>query len=167
MFPSWILQSIKTSIHSLKLHNWVSFQMATLRNKWNLAAVNKENQEEHPRNNFSRHTTVTRISEYYITQSLEGIERRVTKKLSQEFSRTQSRILGALSKLDEFLLDSQLRVQSEATLKTSQNLDRENQEPNEDRSQVVTHPEVSSWVIRSSQSKNMDPDSVHYNALRL
>ena len=35
-----------------------------------------------------------------------------TKKLSQEFSRTESRILGALSKLDEFLLNPQTRTLS-------------------------------------------------------
>ena len=45
------------------------------------------------------------MTEDYITQVSEEIEGRVTKKLSQELSRTESRIFGVLSKLDEFLLN--------------------------------------------------------------
>ena len=82
--------------------------MATLRNKRKLAAVTRETQEENPRNGQSRNTSVPRINEEYITQVSEQIEGRVTKKLSQEFSRTESRFLGALSKLDEFLLNQQI-----------------------------------------------------------
>ena len=86
--------------------------MATLRNKRKLAAVTRETQEEHPRNGQSRSTYVPRINEEYITQFSEEIEGRVVKKLSREFSRTESRILGALSKLDEFLLNPQIRTHS-------------------------------------------------------
>ena len=78
--------------------------MATLRNKRKLAAVTRETQEENPRNGQSRNTSVPIINEENITQVSEQIEGRFTKKLSQEFSRTESRILGALSKLDEYLL---------------------------------------------------------------
>ena len=78
--------------------------MTTLRNKRKLAAVTRETQEEHPRNGQSRNTSVPRINEEYITQVSEEIEGRVTKTLCQELSRTESRILGALSKLNEFLL---------------------------------------------------------------
>ena len=42
------------------------------------------------------------MAQEYIFQVSAGIKGRVTKKLSKEFSRTKSRILGALSKLDEF-----------------------------------------------------------------
>ena len=87
--------------------------MATLTNKRKLAAVTRETQEEHPRNGQSRNTSVPRINEEYITQFSEEIEGRVTKKLSQEFSRAESRILGALSKLDEFLLNPQITTHSE------------------------------------------------------
>ena len=79
--------------------------MATLRNKRKLAAVTRKTQEEPLRNGQSRNTSVPRINEEFITQVSEEIEGRVSKKLSQEFSRTESRILGALSKLDEFLLN--------------------------------------------------------------
>ena len=53
----------------------------------------------------------------------------VTKKLSQEYWRTESRILRALSKLYEFLLKPQLRNCSGTVLGTSRNNDSENREP--------------------------------------
>ena len=71
--------------------------MAMLRNKRKLAAVTRETQEEHPKNDQPRNMSVPRINEDYITLVSEKIEGRVTKKLSPEFSRTKSRILGALS----------------------------------------------------------------------
>ena len=86
--------------------------MATLRNKRKLAAVTREAQEENPRNGQSRNTPVPRFNEEYIAHVSEQIEGRVTKKLSQEFSRTESRILGALSQLDEFLLNQQITTHS-------------------------------------------------------
>ena len=82
--------------------------MATLRNKGKLAAVSRETPES-TRNNQSQNTLNPGMPEKYITQVSEEIERRVAKKLSQEFSRTDSRILGALSKLNEFLLNTQVR----------------------------------------------------------
>ena len=67
--------------------------MATLRNKRKLAAVTRETEEEHARNGQSRNTSLPRINEEYMTQVSEEIEGGVTKKLSQEFSMTESRIL--------------------------------------------------------------------------
>ena len=64
--------------------------MATLRNKRKLAALNKENSEEHPRSNQGQNSSVPRSQEDYITQVFEEIEGRVTKKLSQEFSWTET-----------------------------------------------------------------------------
>ena len=78
--------------------------MAT-RNGRKLAALNKEKCEEHPRSNMTQNSNVPRSQEDYITQVSEEIEGRVTKKLSQEFSRTQHRILGALARLDDFLMN--------------------------------------------------------------
>ena len=63
--------------------------MATLRNKRKLAANNGDIQEEHPRKNQVRLTTVPRIEEDYLTPRLQELEGRVTKKLSEEFSRTE------------------------------------------------------------------------------
>ena len=48
------------------------------------------------------------MAQEYISKVSEEIEGRVTKELSKEFSRTDSRILGALSKLEEFLLNPQV-----------------------------------------------------------
>ena len=79
--------------------------MATLRNKRKLASLNKENCEEHPRSNLAQNSNVPRSQEDYITQVSVDIEGRVTKKLWQEFSRTKNRILGALARLDDFLMN--------------------------------------------------------------
>ena len=84
-------------------------KMATLRKKRELAAVSKETQE-YPRNSQSQNTSAPGITEEYIAQVSEEIGRRGTKKLSQEFNRTESCIVGALSKLDEFLLNPLVRT---------------------------------------------------------
>ena len=49
--------------------------MATLRNKRKLAAIIKENHEEHLKNSQARDTIVPRMQEDYITQVSEEIER--------------------------------------------------------------------------------------------
>ena len=79
--------------------------MATLRNKRKLAALRKKNFEEHPRSNLAQNLHAPRSQDHYISQVSEEIEGRVTKKLSQEFIRTETGILGALSPLDDFLLN--------------------------------------------------------------
>ena len=61
--------------------------------------------QEYPKNNPSQNSSAPGITEEYITQVSEEIEGRVTRKLSQEVSRIESRILGALSKLDNFCLE--------------------------------------------------------------
>ena len=82
--------------------------MTTLRIKRNRAAVSRKT-PENTVNSQSRNTRDPRMTQGYISQVSEEIEGRVTKKLSKEFNRTESRILGALSKLDEFLLNPQVR----------------------------------------------------------
>ena len=137
--------------------------MATLRNKRKLAAVTRETQEEHPRNGQSRNTSVPRINEEYITQVSEEIESRVTKKLSQEFSRAESRILGALSKLDEFLLNPQITTHSETVPGTFRNTNVENQGTNEDDSQSDPHPEASIFCGQTTQNSDLNECcDIHY-----
>ena len=126
--------------------------MATLRSKRKLAAVTRETQNEHPRNGQSRNTSVPRINEECITQVSEEIEGRVTKKLFQEFNRKQSRILGALSKLDEFLLNQQIPTHSGTVPGTFRNTNVENQGTNEDDSQSDPHPEAG--VFRGQTTQN-------------
>ena len=53
--------------------------------------------QEYPRKNQSQRSSAPRITEENIAQVSERIEGRDSKKLSQEISRTESRILGALS----------------------------------------------------------------------
>ena len=138
--------------------------MATLRNRRKLAAVTRETQEENPRNGQSRNTSVPRINEEFITQVSEEIEGRVSKKLSQEFSRTDSRILGALSKSDEFLSNQQIHTHFETVPGTFRNTNVENQGTNEDDSQSDAHPEAG--IFRGQTKQNLGPkdcrDSNHF-----
>ena len=95
-------------------------------------------------------------TEEYITQVSEEIEGRVTKKLYQKISTTEFRILGALSKLDEFLLNPQIRKLSGSVPGTFWNTDVESQEPSGDRSEKDPQPEVE---FSACQSRNlMDSD---------
>ena len=132
--------------------------MAPLRNKRKLAAVTRETQEEHPRNGQSRNTSVPRTNEEYITQVSEEIEGKVTKKLSQEFSRTESRILCALSKLDDFLLNQQIQTHSRTVPGTFRNTNVENQGTNEDDSQSDPHPEAG--IFHSQTKQNSGPKTI-------
>ena len=74
------------------------------------------------------------MAQEYISQVSEEIEGKVTEKFSKDFSRAESRILGALSKLDEFLLNPRVRTCSVAVWGTSRNSNPENREPTGDRS---------------------------------
>ena len=87
----------------------------TTRNKRKLATLNKENCEEHPTSNLAQNWNAPRSQEDYINQFSEKIEGRVTKRLSKEFSRTENRILGALARLDDFLMHPLLRGHYGAT----------------------------------------------------
>ena len=78
--------------------------MATLRNKRKLAAVSRETPKS-TRRGKTQNILDPELTQDYVSQVSEEIEGRVTEKLSKEFSRTESRILGALSKFDEFLLN--------------------------------------------------------------
>ena len=115
--------------------------MATLRNKKKLAAVSREPPES-TRNGQLKNTRDPKMVQQYISQVSEEIEGRVTKKLSKEFSRTESRILGALSQLDEFLLNPQVRTCSVAVPGTSRNNGPENRESTGDRFLNDSSPET-------------------------
>ena len=114
----------------------------TTRNKRKLAALNKENCEEHPRSNLAQNSSTPRSQEDYITQVSEEIEGRVTKRLSKEFSRTENRILGALARLDGFLMNPLLPGGSGTTPEPTRNASGINQGTNEDDSQNDPHPEA-------------------------
>ena len=101
--------------------------MATLRNKRKLAAVSRETPEG-SRGSRGRNVLDPELTQDFISQVSEEMEGRVTKKLSKEFNKTESRILGALSELDEFLLNPQVRTCSVAAGGTSRNFYSENRE---------------------------------------
>ena len=115
--------------------------MATLRNKRKLAAVSRETPES-TRNGRTQNILDPELAQDYISQVSKKIEGRVTKKLSKEFSRTESRILGALSKLDGFLLNPQVRTCSLAVPGTSRSNNIESQGTNDDRPSDDPGPEV-------------------------
>ena len=99
--------------------------MATLRNKRKLASVSRETPDG-SRSSRAQNVLDPESAQGYISQVSEEIEGRVTKKLSKEFSKTESRVLGALSKLDELLLNPQVRTCSVAVPGTSRNKNSEN-----------------------------------------
>ena len=82
------------------------------------------------------------MQEDYITQVSEEIEGRVTKELPQEFSRTENGILGALARLDDFLMNPLIQGHSGTVPETSRNAFHTSQGINEDDSQSDPHPEA-------------------------
>ena len=102
------------------------------------------------------------MAEKYITQISEEIEGRVTKKLSKEFSQTESRILGALSKLDEFLLNPQVRTCSVAVPGTSKNSNSKNREPTGDHSLNDPRPKVVFSAYHTSNLNDSDQEETHH-----
>ena len=133
----------------------------TTRNKKKLAALNKENCGEHPRSNLAQNSSAPRSQEDYITQVSEEIEGRVTKRLSKEFSRTENRILGALARLDDFLMNPLLPGYSGATPEPTRNALNNNQGTNEDDSQNDPHPEAG--LFHGQTTRNTGPEEGHDN----
>ena len=127
----------------------------TTRNKRKLAALNKENCEKHPRSNLAQNSSAPRSPEVS-----EEIEERVTKKLSKEFSRTKNRILGALARLDEFLMNPLLPGQSETTPKPSRIALKTSHGTNEDDSQNDPRPEAG--LFHGQTTKTSGPEDGHY-----
>ena len=132
--------------------------MATLRNKRKLAAVSRET----PEGSRGRNLLNPELTQDYISQVSEEIEERVTKKLSKEFNKTESRILGALSKLGEFLLNPQVRTCSVAVQGTSRNANSENRETHGDRSSDDPYPEVGYFPHHSGQLNSPEAETISH-----
>ena len=81
--------------------------MKNTRNKRRLAEI-QDNFEENNSQSSSKDRSQADLNENYITQVSQEIEGRIAKKLSQEFSKRENRILGALAKLDNFLSNPQV-----------------------------------------------------------
>ena len=132
--------------------------MATLRNKRKLAAVSRETPET-SRICRGQNLLDPELTEDYISQVSEEIQGRVTMKLSKEFSKTESRILGTLSKLDEFLLNPQVRTCSVAVQGTSRNANSENRETHGDRSSDDPYPEMGYFPHQSGQLNSPETET--------
>ena len=130
--------------------------MAFLRNKRKLAAVSRKTPES-TRNFGAQNTLGPELAQDYISQVSEEIEGRITNNFYKKFSRTESRILGGLSNLDEFLLNPQVRTCSVAVPGTSRNSKSENREPFGDRSSDGACPEVR---FSSPHSGNLNSSEV-------
>ena len=157
---SYILSRIPfQNKNQLGLHNCWAFLsskvMATLRDKRKLAAVSRETQKSE-RGSLSQNTFVPSVTGEYNTQISEKIDCMVTIKLSQDVSRTESRLLAALSKLHQSLLNHQVRTSSGTFPATSRNNDVENQEPTRDRSHNHSYPKVELSTRRTSNSADSD-----------
>ena len=131
----------------------------TTRNKRKLAGLNRENCEELPRSNLEQNSNAPRLQEDYITQGSEKFEGRVTKRLSKEFSRTKSRILGALARLDNFLMNPLLQGHSGTTPEPYRNALSISQGKYEDDSQNDPHPEAG--LFHGQMAQNSGPEDSH------
>ena len=133
--------------------------MATLRNKWKLAAVSRKTPDS-SRGSRGQKVLDPELTQDCISQVSEEIEGRVTKKLSKEFNKTESRILGALSKLDEFLLNPQVRTCS-VVQESSRNYKSENRENHGDRYSNDPYPEKGYFPHHSGQPNSPEADMVN------
>ena len=131
----------------------------TTRNKRKLAALNRKNCEERTRSNLAPNSSTPRSQEDYRTQVSEEIEGRVTKRLSKQFSRTENRILGALARLDDFLMNSLLPGHSGTTLEPSRNALNTSQGTNEDDFQNDPRPEAG--LFHGQMKQNSGPEDRH------
>ena len=132
--------------------------MATQNNR-KLAAPNREKCEEHPRSYLSQNSNVPRSQEDYIAQVSEEVEGRVAKRLSIEFSKTENRILGALARLGDFLMNPLLQGHSGTTPGPSQNALGTSQGTTENDSQNGPDPEAG--LFHSQLTENSGPKDGH------
>ena len=132
--------------------------MTTLENKSKLAAVSSETPES-SRSSREQNVLDPELVQDYISQVSEEIEGRVTKKLSKEISKTESRILGALSKLDQFHLNPQVRTCSVAVPGTSRRANSDSRETHGDCSSDDPYPEVGYFPHLSGQLNSPETET--------
>ena len=128
-----------------------------MRNKRKLAAVSRETPED-SRSSRGRNAIDPELTQDYVSHISEEIEGRVTKRLSKEFNRTESRILGALLKLDEFLLNLQVRTCS-VVQGASRDANSENRETHGDRSSNDPYPEVGHFPHHTGQLNSPEKEA--------
>ena len=127
-----------------------------------IPAINRDNNEEHCKSKQALDTNVPRIQMDNIAQVSKENESRMTKKVSQDFSGTESRTLGTLSKLDEILKNPEDWVYSGPDPETLSKSNGENRETNEHRSQRDPHPGVCVSLNQSSKQVIQDKLPKHF-----
>ena len=133
--------------------------METLRSKRELEAVSRETPGG-SRSSSGQKVLDPELTQDYISQVSEEIEGRVTKKLAKDFSKTESRTLGALSKPDDFLRNPQVRTCSVSVPGTSRNNNSENRETTGDRSLDDLCPEVGYFSHHSGRFNSPDTEKI-------
>ena len=101
---------------------------------------------------MAQNLNVLKSQEDNLSLIFEETEKRVPKKLSQEISRTENRILGALSHPVDFLTNPLIQGYSRTTPETSRNAFSANQGTNEDDSQSDLLPEASIFCNQTTQN---------------
>ena len=135
--------------------------MEKFKNKTKLVAVLRET-AENKRNNQPQNTLNPEMAQKYITQVSEETGGRVITKVSDDFSRMDLRILCALSKLEEFYLNPQVRTFSGTVLGTSRSNDSENRDPTGVRSLNDPYPKVEFYVLQASTSLDSDREETYH-----
>ena len=133
--------------------------MATLSNRRKLAHLNRENCHKNPRSNLAQTSNVPRSQEEYINQVSEKIEGRITKKLSQEFSKNKNCNLGSLFRLDDFLMNPLIQGHSGTAPETSRITYGTEKGTNEADCQSDLHPESS--LLQSQTTWHSGPEGGH------
>ena len=121
-----------------------------------LAALNKENCQEHPRSSFAGNSIVSRLQVVYTTQVSEGMGGSVTEKFLKKFSGTEV----CISRLDNFLMNPLFQGRSGTAPETCRNANGTNQGLNEDDFRSDSHPEA--IFPRSGTTKNSGPEHGHH-----
>ena len=80
--------------------------------------------------------------------------------MSQEFSRTDNRTLGALARLDAFFMSPLIQGHSGTNPEMSRNAFKTNQGTNEDDAQSGSHPEAG--IFGNQTMQNSGPEDDHY-----
>ena len=132
--------------------------MKTLRVKKKLAVLNKEKREEHPRSNLAQNSNVPRSQQDYIIQVSEEIEARVTKKLFQEFNKKENCKLGALSRLDDFLMNLLIQYYSKTTPETSRYSYGANKGTSENETRSEHHLEAGLLLSQATENFGAEDD---------
>ena len=121
---------------------------------------------ENTKNSESQNKIDPGRSQKYISQVSEEDEGKVTQLVCREINWTQSRILGALSKLDEFLLKPQGRTCSVAVPGTSSNIDSEYREPIGDRYLGDRCPIAMFSTHHSNNPNDSEQEATHHRSNR-